>query len=131
MGAKYYLLKPFSKDELEHCIEAAVADTDAAPANGHGQGEIDRRDAFRDSGRSRRQHLRTRTLKSAQIIYNNHTCLADCLMINTSECGAALQLNDFSEYPSEFLLKVHRGPTHRCEVCWQRGNKLGVRFLDS
>lgn len=135
LGAKYYLLKPFGKDEMENCIEAAVADTDDAPENGHvqgehGQGEIDRRDEFRDSGRSRRRHPRTRTLKSAQIIYDNHNCLADCVMINTSESGAALQMSDFTEYPVEFLLKVHRGPTYRCEVCWQRGNKLGVRFLD-
>ena len=130
LGTEYYLLKPFNKDELGACIDAAVADNDDAPANGHSQDEFDRREEFRDTGRSRRRLSRVRTLKSAQIVYNNQSCLADCLMINTSEGGAALQLNDFFEYPAKFLLKVHRGPTHRCEVCWQRGNKMGVRFLD-
>ena len=130
LGTKYYLLKPFSKDELGTCIDAAVADTSNTPANGYGQEEFDRRAEYRDTGPSRRQDPRARTLKSAQIVYNNQSCLADCLVINTSEGGAALQLNDFLEYPTKFLLKVHRGPTHRCEVCWQRGNKLGVRFLD-
>lgn len=131
LGTKYYLLKPFSKDELDACIEAAVADTDNTPAIGHRPEEFDRREEFRDTGRSRRQHPRSRTLKSAQIVYNNQTCLADCVVINASEGGAALQLNDFLEYPPTFMLKVHRGETHNCEVCWQRGNKMGVRFLDS
>ena len=130
LGTKYYLLKPFSKDELDACIEAAVGDTDDAPTLEHGQEEFDRRETFRDTGRSRRQRPRSRTLKSAQIVYNNQTCLADCVVINASECGAALQLNDFLEYPTKFLLKVHRGATHNCEVCWQRGNKMGVRFLN-
>jgi DNA-binding response OmpR family regulator len=133
LGTKYYLLKPFSKDELSACIDAAVSDTTDAPVNEQrlGQREADRRETFRDTGRSRRQQPRTRTLKSAQIVYNNQTCLADCVVINTSEGGAALQLNDFFEYPVNFLLKVHRGPTHSCEVCWQRGNKVGVRFLET
>ena len=131
LGAKYYLLKPFSKDELDACIEAAVADPSVASANSHTHDELDRREEFRDTGPSRRCHPRSRTLKSAQIVYNNASCLADCLVINTSEGGAALQLNDYFEYPSKFLLKVHHGPTHRCEVCWQRGNKLGVRFVET
>lgn len=130
LGTKYFLLKPFSREELGSCIEAAVADSQG-PADVVGQGgdEFDRRDQFRDAGSSRRRHTRSRTLKSAQIIYNNHTCLADCTVINTSAGGAALQLRDFVEYPAKFLLKVNRGPTYRCEVCWQRGNKMGVRFL--
>jgi len=131
LGTKYYLLKPFSRDELSDCIDAAVADKTGAPVNGHDEDEFERREDFRDTGPSRRQHARSRTLKSAQIVYNNASCLADCTVINTSEGGAALQLNDFLEYPPKFLLKVHRGADHRCEVCWQRGNKMGVRFVES
>ncbi len=131
LGTKYYLLKPFSKDELGACIDAAVADAGNTPLNGQGHEEFDRREDFRDTGPSRRLHPRARTLKSAQIVYNNQSCLADCLVINTSKGGAAIQLSDFSEYPAKFLLKIHRGPTHSCEICWQRGNKMGVRFLDA
>ena len=130
LGTKYYLLKPFSREELSSCIEAAVAGNQVpAAANDQGADEFDRRDELRDTGRSRRSHARSRTLKSAQIVFNNQTCLADCTVINTSAGGAALQLRDFVEYPTKFLLKISRGPTHRCEVCWQRGNKMGVRFL--
>ena len=131
LGTDYYLLKPFSKDELSACIEAAVANPTDTPINGHAQDKFDRREDFRDTGTSRRERARSRTLKTAQIVYNNSTCLADCVMINTSENGAALQLNDYREYPAKFLLKVHRGPTHRCEVRWQRGNKMGVCFVET
>ncbi len=131
LGTKYYLLKPFSRDELSDCIEAAVADNSDSPINGHGKDEFERREEFRDTGPSRRRQARTRTLKSAQIVYNNASCVADCTVINTSEGGAALQLNDFLEFPSNFQLKIHRGASHHCEVCWQRGNKMGVRFLES
>jgi len=130
LGTKYYLLKPFSKDELSSCIDAAIAgDKAATMALAQSTKPIDRRDDFRDPGASRRAMPRIRTLKSAQIVYNNHTCVADCSVINTSEGGAALQLRDFVEYPPRFQLKVHRGATYNCEVCWQSGNKIGVRFL--
>jgi len=134
LGTKYYLLKPFSRDELNACIEAAVADNARAagiPVNGHGENDLDRREDFSDEGESRRRHPRSRTLKSAQIVYNNANCLAECTIVNISEGGAALQLTDYVEYPSQFVLKINRGPTHRCEICWQRGNKMGVRFLES
>lgn len=130
LGTKYYLLKPFSRDELSTCIDAAIADDKAAAKKLAQTAEgTDRRDGFRDIGASRRSMPRIRTLKTAQIVYNNHTCVADCSVINTSESGAALQLRDFVEYPRKFLLKIHRGATHNCEVCWQSGNKIGVRFL--
>lgn len=131
LGSEYYVLKPFSKDELGACIDAAVGDSDGAPAEAPEPGHSDRQEKSGDTGAGRRRHPRIRTLKSAQIIFNNQTCVADCLVINTSESGAALQLNDFFEYPALFLLKIHRGPTYRCEVCWQRGTKMGVRFLES
>ena len=127
LGTKYYLLKPFSREELDECMAAAVVDGGAAPAAGI---PADRRESPRDTGASRRRHPRVRTLKSAQIVYNNASCLADCTVINTSDGGAALQLTDYFEYPAKFVLKIHRGPTYKCEVCWQRGNKLGVRFLE-
>lgn len=129
LGTDYYLLKPFNTEELGICIEAAVADTADAPVKGQAEDEFDRREAIRHDDASRRVHPRIRTLKSAQIVYNNANCLADCLVVNTSKSGAALKLDDYCEYPAKFTLKIFRGPTHSCEVCWQRGNLIGVRFL--
>ena len=77
----------------------------------------------------RRNEPRVRTLKSGQIIYNNLKCVADCLILNSSEGGAALQAADAIELPTHFTLKEKRGKSYECEVCWQYGRKIGVRFI--
>ncbi len=132
-GVDEYLVKPFTRSELSERIETALqGPDDAEPATGTGRPDkFDRRVAPRGNDEeSRRQHDRTRTLKSGQIVYNNANCIADCLILNLSDGGAALQAADFFDVPSTFELKVHHGETYRCQVCWQHGKKLGVRFVN-
>ena len=132
-GVDDYLVKPFTRSELAERIETALQrPDDTEPATGMRRPDkFDRRAALRDDDEeSRRQQHRTRTLKSGQIVYNNANCIADCLILNLSDGGAALQAADFFDVPSTFVLKVHHGETYRCEVCWQLGKKLGVRFVN-
>ncbi len=132
-GVDEYLVKPFTRSELAERIETALqGPDDAEPATGTRRPDkFDRRAAPRGNDEeSRRQHDRTRTLKSGQIVYNNANCIADCLILNLSGGGAALQAADFFDVPSTFDLKIHHGETYRCEVCWQHGKKLGVRFVN-
>ena len=132
-GVDDYLVKPFTRSELAERIETALQrpnDTEPATSTRHPD-QFDRRAAPRgDDEESRRQLHRKRTLKSGQIVYNNANCIADCLILNLSDGGAALQAADFFDVPSTFVLKVHHGETYRCEVCWQLGKKLGVRFVN-
>jgi DNA-binding response OmpR family regulator len=132
-GVDDYLVKPFTRSELTERIETALgrsaAEAQDAPAPR--RDEFDRRDKRRDDDDPRRQHARVRTLKSGQIVYNNANCVADCLILNLSDGGAALQAADFIDFPSDFVLKVHHGESYRCEVCWQHGKKLGVRFQNA
>ena len=125
-GVKDYLVKPFTKKQLNERIESALdsRDTETPPANANAAEDPD------DDPASRRQFTRVRTLKSAQIIYRNSNCVIDCLILNMSDGGAAIQPADFVELPETFLLKIHHGPTYRCQVRWRHGNKIGVRFLD-
>ena len=132
-GVDDYLVKPFTRSELAERIETALQrPSDTEPATGTRRPDkVDRRTAPRSNDEDiRRQHDRTRTLKSGQIVYNNANCVADCLILNLSEGGAALQAADFFDVPSTFMLKIHHGETYRCEVCWQHGKKLGVRFVN-
>ncbi len=132
-GVDDYLVKPFTRSELAERIETALQrPDDTEPATGTRRPDkFDRRTAPRgDDEEIPRQHDRTRTLKSGQIVYNNANCIADCLILNLSEGGAALQAADFFDVPSTFVLKVHHGETYRCKVCWQLGKKLGVRFVN-
>ncbi len=132
-GVDDYLVKPFTRTELAERMETALQRSDdAEPATSTPRPDkSDRRAAPRgNDGEIRRQHGRTRTLKSGQIVYNNANCIADCLILNLSEGGAALQAADFLDFPTTFVLKVHHGATYHCEVCWQLGKKLGVRFVN-
>jgi DNA-binding response OmpR family regulator len=132
-GVDDYLVKPFTRSELAERIETALQrpdSTEPATSTRHPD-QFDRRAAPRgDDEESRRQQHRKRTLKSGQIVYNNANCIADCLILNLSDGGAALQAADVFDVPSTFVLKVHHGETYRCEVCWQLGKKLGVRFVN-
>lgn len=132
-GVDDYLVKPFTRSELTERIETALRRSNDAepPTSTRRPDKFDRRVRARDDDEeSRRQQHRKRTLKSGQIVYNNANCIADCLILNLSEGGAALQAADFFDFPSAFVLKVHHGETYRCEVCWQLGKKLGVRFVN-
>ena len=132
-GVEDYLVKPFTRSELAERIETTLQrPDDAEPATStRSPDKFDRRAGLRsDDKESRRQHDRKRTLKSGQIVYKNAHCVADCLILNLSEGGAALQTADFFDVPSTFVLKVHHGETYHCEVCWQLGKKLGVRFVN-
>jgi DNA-binding response OmpR family regulator len=132
IGVEDFLVKPFSRNELIGRIEATAervetGEADPAPPP---EDEFDRRHELRDDDDPRREHPRFRTLKSGKIIYKNSNCLVDCLILNMSDGGAALQAPDFIELPKHFLLEINNGPTYRCEICWQHGKKLGVRFVN-
>ncbi len=135
-GADDYLVKPFSRNELDERIGAVMArvaqtaqvDQKAGAAPGRPDSD-DRRDESRDDEKARRGHPRVRTLKGGQIIYNNANCVADCLILNMSDGGASLQATDAIDLPTHVTLRERQGTSYKCEVCWQHGKKLGVRFI--
>ena len=96
---------------------------------------LGRRPDVRDGGfEERRSAARTKTLKSGQIVYNNGHCVIDCFVLGLSEAGATLQPTqsgsaDILNLPENFQLRFKNEPSCNCEVCWQHGNKLGVRFV--
>ncbi len=109
LGFANCLVKPFSKEQLKACIEAATEC--ASPTN-------------------RRYAPRTRLIKSAQIVYDDSKCVMDCVVSSLSDGGAVLEPEATLNLPKHFKLQIKFGPTHDCRVCWVHGNKLGVRFLD-
>ena len=129
-GVEDYLVKPFSRGELEDRIGAVIGRVAkmAVPARRHPD-HYDRRQETRGEHDARRTHPRHLTLKSGQIVDRNAHYVTDCLILNLSADGAAIQLADFFGVPTAFVLKVQNGESHDCEVCWQHGKKIGVRFL--
>lgn len=117
-GVEHYLVKPFTVNELEASIRSAVHPTAAETSP-----EGDRREPVR------RRHRRIRTLKSGRIVSQDGTFATNCLIVNISEGGAALQPTELLRLLPDFILELQLGPTYRCRVCWRHGNKVGVRFV--
>ncbi len=129
-GVEDYLVKPFSRNEFDARIDAVMARVDQMATAAPGRSDnADRRGDSRDDEAARRNHPRIRTLKGGQIIYNNANCVADCLILNMSDGGASLQATDAIDLPIHVTLKEKQGKSYKCEVCWQHGKKLGVRFI--
>ena len=130
VGAEDFLIKPFSRSELDKRIDGIMARVDGFAKSVPRDPDFnDRRDESRDDDVIRRNQPRVRTLKSGQIIYNNANCIADCLILDMSDGGASLQAADVVDLPNHVTLKEQHGQSHKCEVCWQHGRKLGVRFI--
>ncbi|MDH3594331.1 MAG: response regulator [Rhodospirillales bacterium] len=136
LGVVDYLIKPYGKKELAARIDAArerarlvtapPADPPADPSS----------DAPREEAPpappvpERRRGARGNVIKAGRVVYRAATCTMDCVVLNLSDQGAALQPEDALRCPDVFTLKIQHGPSYRCHVCWRYRSKLGVRFLE-
>ena len=126
-GVRDHLIKPFNGHDLRECV-ASILERAGSEDLGHAPGS-ETTSGGQDSETARRRHQRVKTLKSAQVIYKNSSCVTDCFVVNMSVGGAAIKLTDAVELPETFLLKLQHGPIYRCHVCWRQGQKLGVMFI--
>jgi hypothetical protein len=77
----------------------------------------------------RRKHLRSRSLKGASIAFNNHAASIDCVIRNSSESGACLEVVSPIGVPESFdLVGKQDGVLKRCRVVWRKLHRLGVEF---
>jgi len=137
LGSENYLIKPFGKAEIIKKMEALAdgsspTQTAASPVV---EEDPDRREGQRDEAANRRAVKRFKTLKSGQLIYkfmesDIALCTMDCLILNLSAGGAALQPADIYKGPDTFTLQIKLGTKHLCQVCWKHRDKVGVRFVD-
>lgn len=80
----------------------------------------------------RRAHRREKTLRLGSILFNEERSSMRCFIMDVSEGGAHLRLQDLSLHcPDRFVLRSDvTGRKHRCVVAWRRGTDVGVRWLD-
>jgi hypothetical protein len=57
--------------------------------------------------------------------------LERCKLVDVTEIGARLAINDVYDLPDHFTLRLTRGPKpgRQCRVIWQRDHEVGVEFL--
>jgi len=62
---------------------------------------------------------------------NNNRLLERCTLVNVSDEGAWLSINDVHDLPAHFKLHLVRGAqnSHECRVVWRKRNEVGVEFV--
>lgn len=77
-----------------------------------------------------RTKYRTRTLKGAKIIFNDGSCVIDCMLRNTSATGACIEIPSLAGIPDRFTLLVKPDSIHHeCRVAWKSATRMGVAFI--
>ena len=81
--------------------------------------------------REKRKRLRRYLEYRALIDFEDGSPLRACLLADVSETGARLKLEAPGIMPNQFtlLLAGAGNARRRCDVVWNTGRQLGVRFL--
>ena len=98
------------------------------------QGRIGGANLRKPPSGTRRQDRRSKSLKRGRIHFNLARSTLDVTILNTSLTGAKLMLA--SPWPCALLFELEvfspssgEVQRRRCEVVWQKGVELGVRYL--
>jgi hypothetical protein len=77
-----------------------------------------------------RQEPRNTVYKRAWISVGEGLPLRDCTVIDISDSGAKLALENIDEIPREFSLRLSRygHQYYPCRIVWSKLNTIGVRF---
>lgn len=86
------------------------------------------------TGDTPRVQRRQRVLKSARLVFNDGLSVFDVTVRDLTESGARVQLIFPFPVPASFNLIItnpnsSRTVTHHCELSWQRGDRIGVKFV--
>jgi len=74
---------------------------------------------------------RRRVEKQAWLATDGDFALRPCKVVDMSDHGAQLTLEQFDRLPKQFNITFSRARRTglRCQVRWQRGRSIGVTFL--
>jgi PilZ domain-containing protein len=79
---------------------------------------------------NRRRAVRRSIGYGATIVAPDASWTRKCRVIDISESGAKLALEQPGGLPKDFvlMLSARSGPKRRCHVVWETGDELGVEF---
>ena len=82
-------------------------------------------------GKQINRDVRRRRKTSAWITVDGSFANKECELVDVSESGAKLLLDPTTAVPLSFwLIRVPKSPAKLlCDVIWQRGRTLGVKFI--
>jgi hypothetical protein len=77
----------------------------------------------------RRRKPRSRTLKTARILFNAHHSVIDCTVRNLSPLGACLNVASALGIPEKFDIIFDADQSIRsCRMVWHKEKQIGVEF---
>lgn len=80
--------------------------------------------------RNTRESQRFPAYLGAQIFFRNKPSTFDCLVRNTSDGGALIDIESIWDIPETFPLYIAKfGRSVDCKVQWKTHNRLGVQFV--
>ena len=68
-------------------------------------------------------------MRRGRIVFRNGYGVIDCVVLDLSEGGARLKLNDWLGLPASFELRIENGRSHQVAVCYHVRDVTGVRFI--
>ena len=76
---------------------------------------------------------RRRVNKQAWLVFDGEFALRPCTVIDMSDSGARLNIDQSDRLPKRFSLTFSRASRAglQCEVRWKHGRAVGVKFLGS
>jgi PilZ domain-containing protein len=79
---------------------------------------------------NRRRSVRRAIGYSARIVASDGSWTRDCRVLDVSQSGAKLAIDQPAELPSDFILALsERGAAmRRCHVVWTAEREIGVKF---
>jgi hypothetical protein len=83
-----------------------------------------------DNGGNKRNAVRMRTFKGAQLVAPGLFSTFDCIVRNMSDTGALVDLPSTVGIPGVVILRLKDGSLERnCRVAWRTEQRMGVRFV--
>ncbi len=81
--------------------------------------------------RQKTRPSRRRADKQAWLVADGDFALRPCTVVDMSDTGAKLTVDQSDRLPKHFNLTFSRGSRSgfRCEVRWKRGRSIGVKFV--
>lgn len=86
---------------------------------------------FSGRGKDRRKNRRRVSRSSAWVRLEGGFAVRPCNVLNSSDSGVCIQLDDADALTSEFTLMMSRtgSSSRRARVKWRRGAQVGAEFV--
>ncbi len=80
----------------------------------------------------RREHSRMTVVKNAVLYYRDGQYSVPCILLDHSEAGAKIRIDNLSECPpmDDLHSLLTSDTSHPCRCVWTNRNELGIEYIE-